>query len=234
LAKYTTQIRSLVESGVKIFDFDYPIFDPAYKSVLESKIINHYYFREIGLETVGQFKWFLKSKMNIIMPLYNEHYKAVELFKTYDPYKNKNVTTTDTRTNTQETTGTSDTNTNSSSNVTATTDGDSTDTVTGKDVFSDTPQAKLQNLDYATNVTEKDGSSTNTSHGESTQDVTDTTTGSSSLSGTVTTIDEYTQTIAGHDGMKYPAGILQEIRETFINIDEMIIDELQDLFMNIY
>lgn len=234
MAKYTTQVRSLVEAGVEIFDFDYPLFDPTYKQVLETKIINHYYFREIGFETAAQFKWFLKSKMNIIMPLYNEHYKAVELFKTYDPYKNKNVTTTDKRTNTQETEGSTDTSTNSTGNVTATSDGNSTETTDGKEVFHDTPQARLQGLDYATNMTDRDNTNTGTSHGESTQDSTDTTTGSSTLTGTVTTIDEYTQTIAGHDGMKYPSGILQEIRETFINIDEMIIDELNDLFMNIY
>jgi len=206
MAKYTTQIRSIVESGYPIFDFEYPIFDPAYKGVLEKKILDWYYFREIGFETVGQFKHFLKAKLNVIMPYYNEHYKAVEIFKTYDPYKNKNVTINDKRTTTQESTGKSDTN--------------SSGTGSGKSVFSDTPQAKLQGLDYATNMTETD---TN-----------DSTTGSAISTGNASTIDEYTQTIAGHDGMKYPSGILQEIRETFLNIDKLIIDELNDLFMNIY
>ena len=30
-----------------IFDFDYPIFDTSYKSILESKILKYYYFHEI-------------------------------------------------------------------------------------------------------------------------------------------------------------------------------------------
>jgi hypothetical protein len=218
LAKYTTQVRTIVESGVDLFDFDYPIFDEAYREVLENNIINHYYFREIGLETVGQFKWFLKAKLNLIMPLYNEHYLANELFKTYDPYKNKNVTTTDTRTQTTDSTSTTDS--------TGTSTADGTNTGTGKSVFADTPQARLQGEDYATNMTETDDSTTTSSTGTSDETVTGT--------GKVTTVDEYTQTIAGHDGMKYPSGILQEIRETFINIDKMIIDELNDLFMNIY
>jgi hypothetical protein len=218
LAKYTTQVRTIVESGINIFDFDYPIFDPDYKSVLEQKIIDYYYFREIGLETVGQFKHFLKSRMNIIMPLYNEHYLAVELFKTYDPYKNKNVTTTDTRTSTQDTTTTTE--------ATGESTADGTNTGVGKSVFHDTPQARLQGEDYATNMTDTDDSTTTSSTGTSEETVTGT--------GKITTVDEYTQTIAGHDGMKYPSGILQEIRETFINIDKMIIDELNDLFMNIY
>lgn len=218
MGKYTTQIRSIVESGFPLFDFDYPIFDPNYKAVLEQKIINRYYFREIGFETVGQFKWFLKTKLNEIMPYYNDHYKANEVFKTYDPYKNKNVTTTDTRTNTQDVTNTTEANGTSSNNTTGTN--------TGKTVFSDTPQARLQGEDYATNLTEVDDGSSMDS--ETTSDQSATTTGK------VTTIDEYTSTIAGHDGMKYPSDILKDLRATFLNIDKMILDELNDLFMNIY
>ena len=62
MAKYTTQIKSLVEAKYPLFDFEYPIFDKNYKSVLEQKIIDRYYFREIGMETAGQFKHFLKMK----------------------------------------------------------------------------------------------------------------------------------------------------------------------------
>ena len=71
MSKYTTEIRFLCESltghtesvgfnGTKqiiedacpvIFDFDYPIFDPEYKLTLESKILRHYYTREICEDT---------------------------------------------------------------------------------------------------------------------------------------------------------------------------------------
>jgi hypothetical protein len=71
-------------------------------------------------------------------------------------------------------------------------------------------------------MTKRDGESTSTTEAEGT------------ATGTVTSTDEYTQNIKGHDGMKYPSGILIELRETYINIDQMIIDELNDLFMNIY
>jgi hypothetical protein len=201
LSKYTIQLKNLIDSGYNIFDFDYPIFDPTYKPVLEQKILDWYLFREIGLETPAQFKHFLKSKLNVIMPYYNEFYSSQEVFKTYDPYKNKNVTTTDTRTNTTESTGTSESN----------------GTSTSKETFSDTPQAKLSGLDYATNYTENTGDSG----------------GTSTSSGTITTTDQYTSTIAGHDGMKYPTDILTGLRQTFINIDQMIIEELSVLFLNI-
>lgn len=96
MAKYTTLVRSICEvnSGLvestgfdsvntviansrkKIFSFDYPIFDEAYRPTLETKILKHYYMREIGLETVGLWKLALDAKMNEIMPYYNELYKT--------------------------------------------------------------------------------------------------------------------------------------------------------------
>lgn len=234
MAKYTTQIRSIVESGYPIFDFDYPLFDPKYKTVLEQKIIDHYYFREIGFETVGQFKHFLKSKLNMIMPLYNEHYLALEVFKTYDPYVNKDITTTETRTTEQDSTGKTDSESKTKNKITGSTTGESNETTDNREVFSDTPQAKLQGLDYATNLTDQDGTTKNTSEGSTEQDMTDDVTGSTIAEGSVKTTDEYIQTIKGFDGMKYASDVYMGVRETIINIDEMVVEELNDLFMNIY
>ena len=96
MSKYTTELRFICEtyaeydesqdysevkdviskSRSKIFDFDYPIFDPAYKPVLETKIITHFYTREICEETVGLWKLRLMAKMNEIMPYYNKLYKS--------------------------------------------------------------------------------------------------------------------------------------------------------------
>jgi hypothetical protein len=198
MAKYTTQVKSIIESGYDLFDFDYPIFDEAYRGVLESKIINHYYFREIGLETVGQFKHFLKTKLTIVMPYYNQLYESNGLV-TKDNY-NINLDNTITRTNKIETDSS----------------GESTGNNNDKTVFSDTPQAKLKDLDYATNLTD----------GESSSEV--------SSTGRSSTIEEYQEHLLGNGSMRYNADILMEWRKSFINIDQMVIDELQDLFMNIY
>ena len=107
MSDYTTQLRFICESYAnrndkpvpqhdvdsiiaaarpKIFDFDYPIFDPDYKETLESKIISHYYTREIGLETVGLFKHHLKNRMREIMPFYNQMYASEKL--KFDPFMN--------------------------------------------------------------------------------------------------------------------------------------------------
>lgn len=63
----------------KIFNFSYPIFDENYKSVLEHKILKHYYTREICAETYGLWHLWLDDRMNIIMPYYNQLYKSEQL-----------------------------------------------------------------------------------------------------------------------------------------------------------
>lgn len=99
MSKYTTEVRYICEvnagltestggndveqvianSRAKIFDFNYPIYDESYRSILETKILRHFYTREIGLETVGLWKLKLNTKMNEIMPYYNQLYKSALL-----------------------------------------------------------------------------------------------------------------------------------------------------------
>ena len=125
MSKYTTEVRYICEyyagltasvgndrvvqvienSRDKIFDFDYPIFDNSYKSVLETKILSHFYTREICEETVGLWKHRLYSKMNEIMPYYNKLYESeaikidpiTNILKVIEGNKNKEGTETDTR-----------------------------------------------------------------------------------------------------------------------------------------
>lgn len=106
MSDYTTQLRFICESyagkrvptpqaeideiiaasRADIFNFDYPIFDPAYKETLETKILSHYYTEEIGSETVGLWKHQLKNKMREIMPFYNQLYMSEKI--KFDPLVN--------------------------------------------------------------------------------------------------------------------------------------------------
>lgn len=95
MANYTTQVRSICEQkygslvpldGSKVNEIidavaneimgDYPIFDEQYRSVLNRKILKHYYTREIGEETYGLWKFRLNTRMNEIMPYYNKLYES--------------------------------------------------------------------------------------------------------------------------------------------------------------
>ena len=69
----------------KIFDFDYPKPNNSdeTKKALETKIIKHYYMREIGFGSWGRFKLALNEKLNLIMPYFNDLYKdyIIEIVK---------------------------------------------------------------------------------------------------------------------------------------------------------
>lgn len=171
---YST-IKGTIERAVpKVFDFDFPMFDEKYRDVLCSKILKHYWTREIGAETVGLFKLWLDTKMNEIMPYYNQLYKSTLL--EFNPLYDVDITTTHKRTNdgTTDVQGqgvedgehTSNLNTENSENTkrsgqnTIDTSSDKTrnSTNTNKDersdAYSDTPQGTLTNvreLSYLTN-----------------------------------------------------------------------------------
>lgn len=113
MAKYTTEVRFICEDAYgltgdeerrpsinqitsstkvrsRIFDFPYPIFDEAYRPVLEQKILKRYYTREIGEETFELWKLRLDTRLNEIMPYYNKLY-ASELIE-FNPLYNTNYT----------------------------------------------------------------------------------------------------------------------------------------------
>ena len=79
MAEYTIELRTLIDNNVDIFDFDYPLFDESYRETFEEHFINHFYFREIGAETVARFKHNLKESLNLIMPYWNKIYSSQSL-----------------------------------------------------------------------------------------------------------------------------------------------------------
>lgn len=90
-----SQIDTVLDAAIpKVFDFDFPIFEESYRAVLERKILMHFYTREIGYETVGRWKLRLRSKLNEVMPYYNELYKNAGQFGRINIFDNVDYTTT--------------------------------------------------------------------------------------------------------------------------------------------
>lgn len=77
--KYTITLGEIVENNVEIFDFDYPFYNEERRNQFEQHFIEHFYFDEIGQETVARFKQRLKIKLNLIMPYWNKIFLADEL-----------------------------------------------------------------------------------------------------------------------------------------------------------
>ena len=291
MSKYTTEVRYICEtyaghtesqdygkvdeiianSVKKIFDFDFPIFDESYRNVLETKIIRHYYTREIGLETVGLWKHFLNMRLNEIMPYYNKLYES-ELLE-FNPLYNVKYDIThqgsESGTSSDEIDGTELTTRNLSDaetrNMSDAETKNLTDTIEANtsvstdddtlDKFSDTPQGGLSGLlndTYLTNARkiEKD-TDTDTDYDETGRHTgTDTIlrtgtdtfvrTGTNNLSidnnknSEFSNTDQYLRHVEGNNGAKSFSQLLMEFRESFLNIDMMIINELNDLFMGVW
>ena len=121
MSKYTTEVRFICEQVAgytesqgysktneviqaaipKVFDFDFPIFDSDYRNVLCTKILRHYYTREICEETVGLWKFRLETRLNEIMPYYNKLYKS-ELID-FNPLYDTELTTENSATKEEKT-----------------------------------------------------------------------------------------------------------------------------------
>lgn len=279
MSKYTTEVRFICESksGLeeskgassvdevianswnKIFTSKVPFFDEAYRSVLCQKILKHYYLREIGAETVGIWLLWMNTKLEEIMPYYNQLYESakikfnpmydVDLSRTHNRTVNGTSTVDESRTNT-----TSDTRTIKSDGTTKVTNNGTSERVvsnngTKKDLYSDTPQGAitgLENENYLTNarkVTNVDDETetdtvTNTQNGESKQNETDTATGTNNgttnSSGSNNSTEEYVETISGKQGTESYSKMLQEFRKTLLNIDMQVIDEFNELFFGLW
>lgn len=282
MSKYTTEVRFICEeaSGLleskgyndiesiiakaipKIFNFNFPIFDENYRNVLETKILKHFYTREIGEETVGLWKLRLNTRLNEIMPYYNKLYKS-ELLEfnplstanstrtkktDYDSNRNENENISDTNSSNRTITNNGEVNTTNNSTTTGTGSGTSNNTST--DLYSDTPQGSLSGIEsntYLTNarkVTDNGSTTSNTSNTNSSTEKTE-----SSESGTdnrsdtygrirgntdaLSSTEDYLETFVGYEGTS-ASDLLLKFRETFLNIDMMIVNDLEDLFIKLW
>lgn len=90
MAKYTVELRDVIKSGFNLFDFPYQFYDEKQKPEFEKKFIQHFYFHEIGTETVGRFQHNLKVKFDEVLPYYNMLFETTNI--DYDLLNNYNVT----------------------------------------------------------------------------------------------------------------------------------------------
>lgn len=250
MSQFTTQLRWPVEQMCKDLKLsnteaswpqiyerlglaDYPIFDESHRTVLNNKIIRHYYMREIGLETVELFRWFMRAKMHEIMPYYNQLYNS-ELIK-FDPLSTSDMKKEWDIANTDDwdvdNTGTRGVNWTSKN------DTKSDGTTSDREIFQDTPMSMLdnpgnnpvKNLQYATTVTYDDGTSTANEHQTGSGD--NTRTDNLNESGDRDKTEKGSWHEYGYD--QPAADMLKKLRDTFLNIDMMIVNEVADLFMGI-
>lgn len=253
MSKYTTEVRFICENSAglsesegadnvdsildkcwnKVFNFDFPIFDENYRQVLCRKILKHYYTREIAHETVGRWKLALNAKLNEIMPYYNQLYKS-ELLE-FNPFYDVDLTRSREGSGTSNrTSNNTETNSGTSKNVSSDSSTSNTDTLNR---FSDTPQNSMDTQGIANSVplttvtkVNEDNTTTNESTDTLTRNDTKTGNGTENINNT----DKYIETVKGKQGTENYSSLLKKFRETFLNIDMMIIDDCSDCFFTLW
>ena len=210
MSKYTLELRRIHQTH-KIFDFDYDFYtnDETIKYNFEDKFINEYYFNEIGFETVGRFKQRLRTKLNKIMPYYTQLYQTELRSKEIDFMLNKDLEEVYERVLEGSNTSMND----------VTVDNSSTSNVLESNIDNGNASLELEK-----------GSLTNV--GKST--LNDNTKSSNSVNDTTNQTERTKLSSKGNIGITSSAELLEKWRKVIINIDDLIINECSDLFMQVY
>lgn len=211
MSNYTVELRKIPERLIDEALSHYPVFMDGYRETLNKKIKKHFWYNEIGHETIDQFLFQLEVKMGEIMPYYNQFYEA-ELTKR-DPYLTMRTKSTSS--------GTGRGTSSSDSSESGTSSSDTT--ARSRAVQSDTPQVRLSgNGDYATSASDSNAETGVRSKQDS----------SGRQSASTTSESSGTSSQEGFSGSM--ASLIEAHRDAIINIDMMVIAQLEPLFMYVW
>lgn len=185
----------------------YPIFEDDYKKILDGKIIDRYWNREIGMETIEMFQLAMRRKMNEIMPYYNKLYLTEKI-----PYEA--LSTIDLHTTSDADSEQVNTASGEAESVTSTESK-------SRSVSSETPQTMLDpNADYATSAADANGQSSGNSNSTETNEQ------------NANTNTHSVSDVVGYQGAA--SSLIMQYRESLLNIDTMILADLEELFMLVW
>ena len=252
LDNYTISVYTLIENN---FDFglkDYPIFDENYREVLNNAILNYYMMHEIGWINPAVFKHFLNTRMDLIMRnKYNALYKAksiefnplynVEMHETFTrKVENKNNAENNSQLTANSTGNSTDTTTSSSEN-------NSNNNASALSLSSQYPSEQMIDGDWEngvyvsggqrqTNKTTNSENSEDNSTTESESTNISTSNGKSVLANNGEETETYSRdTVGSSAGLPFSRAMMQlkDYLDEF-QLDQQVISELSDLFINIY
>ena len=210
MSSYTLELRHIHQT-FKVFNFDYDFYTDSdiIKSKFEEKFIDEYYFHEIGQETVARFQHRLRTRLNKIMPYYKQLYDTEIAAKDINFLLNKDLTETFERIVTGE-----------SSSINDLTVSDQGET-NNKESNIENGNASLELENGSLTNVSKTSLSNNTNSNNTSRDNTN--------QNEITTLKSQ-----GNIGITSSAELLDKWRSVIINIDQMIIDACDDLFMQVY
>lgn len=235
----------------------FPIWETGNIADIKKAILRHYWLREIGMETVGQWKYYLQTRLQEIMPWYVDLHGRLDdaanvflnqLDDSTDTFTHGHTiqkSGTDTRTvdNTVNDTGSRDIDTTD----TGTVDNNGTNDTHAEELYSDTPQNGLQNVIQGKYLTSAQvNSNTNTVDGTETRN----------LAGSSKELRDLQIKTSGTDALQYgmkdthggddirkiikngfsgdKVDVLERYQRLHLNIMQEIIRAVADCFMGVY
>lgn len=242
----------------RIVDFPYQAYgvsveeDQAFREELNIQIVRNYFMREIAYETPELWKIQLETRLNTIMPRYRELYKSTLFEMDFEsPYHliTTHAQKTDDKRDINRSGGKEDQSASGATTMYGQQISDKGNQgVSGSEHTrtdnSDFPQASFQNGDYVTASSESDTSSSSHTDTESIRKHSgnDQMTSSDQTKGTwndksndiYNQIMGYIHDVSGHTSNIEILEAVAKWRDLIVNINEMIVTELADLFMMIY
>lgn len=225
MSKYTTSLynyfkNSLTNNNDKIenhfkdifLDFDFYSNNEKEKTDFINQFCIFYLMDEIAFETIYMFKLKLQNKLNLIMPKYEDLYNSKKAYKNifYDNVVDEKNNSKNTKSQTQATTS------ENTSSVTDSRNGSDTTT------HSDTPTIEISKNYYSNkDVSNSNASGTSKQNGTGKSNFTNNESNNNDSTRTITSINKnYVDNLKDFEYLK--------------SINEMIIKECSDLFMQIF
>ena len=246
-------IAEMINNGLtqNIFPttYDFYLDDSQARKTFEDKFIKHYYYREIGFDSPFMFIQKLESHLLLNMPYWKQLYQTELESRNINFLLNKDLLETfireiDTENETTGTNSTQQTSTNVSSlnqEGTSTTEQTDSQQSNAKEslIRDGVAQASLTdgyltgtNSNTTTNTQNVSGTSGTTGTSNSSDKLTSEGTLSHSENGK--TVEKTELLSQGNIGITSSAQLLKEWRDVLINMDKIIIESCNDLFMKIY
>lgn len=254
MAKYTTEVRTICEfyagleesvgfleidqvlekSWDKIITSDVEFFIKSHKKEFCKKLLKHYYTREIGAETVGLWKLWINERLEILLPKYNQFYKS-ESFEIVNPFVNQKSERIMNDIGKMKEGATEEEDQNRNVSGKENKSEKVTEENATKEKFSDTPQGGLDGMEndkYLTNATISSNNSDRDYNADLEKEEKENLARTRMTEKEVTDSKNVTESIKGFN--KSQAELLEEYRQSILNIDKIFIEEFEDLFISLW
>ena len=213
--------------------YDFYLDDPQARKTFEDKFIKHYYYREIGFDSPFMFIQKLESHLLLNMPYWKQLYQTELESRDINFLLNKDLHETFIREidSENQTSGSNTTLQNTKSTNTVSQNGTSSNNHKESTIRDGVSVSSLSE-GYLTGVSSDNSTSSSTGNSNSSDDIK--TKGTLTQSGNEKSVEKTELISQGNIGITSSAQLLKEWREVLINMDEIIIESCNELFMKIY